>query len=320
MNRIISHGLAGIIALSQAGLVAQEATPEQPEEVYVEEEPVVEKKLEEPAISQLSLTKKYRYYWLSDREYNFVQDQIDCGLVEKSTVDSYLGFVVLMRYKPLIDFVTDYYDVDQKQFLNVINQESAFSIGIRGISGERGIGQVMPKTASTLLGRLTDPEDSLYYPFLDKESFSFRKLSGDYRLNIILIAAMLSSSHSSLDDILEEEGMAREDFAAKIIDLGKVNDFKYLKKRSMSKFRHYHVNFKLRERINEFWASNSPTVDDINYLVYNGGENSVKNLLREGRVSEILQVNFYTYMMKKQNTEYFIEIYSDIDLAESSED
>jgi len=266
--------------------------------------------LGEPNAELKDLTKHYNRYWLTEEEYAEVRDHVKSGLLKSYEIQPYLGFMALMRHNQMINYMAMHYNLDPMQILEVINQESSFNIRIRGASGERGIGQKMPGTAKALVDRITDPKDELYYPYLDKEDYTFKKLSSDYRLNIILTAAMIRTAHSNLDEALKEQGMTREDLTKKVKEAGKKETFWYLANKKNDKFDYYHITPRMRQKINKFWKENDVEPRDLDYLAYNGGPSAVSNLLMRMSVSEVLQVNFYNYSRRKDDVQYFMSLYN----------
>ncbi len=265
---------------------------------------------QEPKIEIPELTRRYRGYWLSKEEFEHVKSHIKSGKLRKRNIPSYLGFVSLMRYKPLIDFVAGYYGLNPMQVLEVINQETEFNIRIKGKDGERGIGQKMESTAKVLVDNVSNQDHELYYPFF-KDDYSFKKLSTDYKLNIILTAAMILTAHSNLNKSLEMAEMTREDLAEKVDELGQKNTFLYLRKDKSDKFHQYNITYRMRKRIHNFWKENDAELRNLDYLAYNGGKDCVTNLLRKQLISEVLQVNFYGYSRKKEGVEKFLALYKE---------
>ncbi len=263
----------------------------------------------EPRIELPKLTKNHYGYWLRNEEFKHVSSYMKDGLLDKKSAKSYIGFIALMRHKPLIDFISCYYGLDSRQILDMINQETGFSIRGRGKSGERGIGQNMERSAKALVDNLTNPDHELYYPYLNQEDYSFEKLSSDYRLNIIMTAAMIRTAHSELEQILAERDMTREELAQTVKEIGQEDTFWHLRKKKSTTYWYYIVSSRTKRRINEFWKENDANPIDLDYLAYNGGKYCVENLLKRGVVSEVLQINFYGYNRKKESLNHFLSLY-----------
>ncbi|MFH0752615.1 MAG: transglycosylase SLT domain-containing protein [archaeon] len=321
LKTLFNSTLASIVLAATAAPYTQAETIKDPKENAITTEfhpdlEVISKPIHhfddtvvEPKMNIPELTKKYRGYWLSEEEYNQAVSHVKSGMLKRYEIDPYLGFVALMRHKPLIDFVAEHYGLDPMQLLEIINQETAFNISIRGESGERGIGQKMESTANVLVDNITNPEHELYYSHLDKHDYRFHKLSTDYRLNIILTAAMIKTAHSNLEDILEKRDMTREDLAQKVKTIGQKDTFWYLRKKKSKTFDYYNVTWKMRNKINKFWKENDVDLRDLDYLTYNGGNGCIANLLRKKVVSEVLQINFYHYSERKDDVENFLTLY-----------
>ncbi len=284
----------------------------------------------EPEIKIPKLTKKYHGYWLSEEEYKQVKAYRSSKVIEgengekiklKSALQDYeivpyLGFIALMRHKPLIDFIADYYELDPMQILEVMNQETAFNIRAKGGDGERGIGQKMKDTARELVKKVTNPEHELHCPYLDKDDYRFWKLSSDYRLNIILIAAMIRNAHSDLEAVLEEKDMTREELAEKVKEIGQNDTFWYLRKIS-KKFNYYGMTKKRGRAINNFWEKNDVKLRDLDYLTYNGGRRAIKNLFRRRTIGEVLIANFTAYSRNKETVKRFMSLYEGADTTKN---
>lgn len=311
LKTIISSALASAI-MATAPYATADETPAVLESF--DQEGLIDNPVEscglEPSIELPELTKRYHSYWLSEKEFEHVGSHVKSGMLSRYQRSSYLGFIALMRHKPLIDFMACYYGLDSRQVLDVINQETAFSIRARGKSGERGIGQNMKRSAKVLVDNLSNPGHELYYPYLDREDYSFEKLSSDYRLNIITTAAMIRTAHSDMEQILAKRDMTREELAQAVKAIGQEDTFWHLRKRKSTAYWYYIVGSRAKKRINNFWKENDADLIDLDYLVYNGGKDCVTNLLRRRVISEVLQFNFYSYSKKKKDLDYFLSLYS----------
>jgi len=299
LKNIINSTLASAVMCAAAPAYSNECMP-----IFAE------KSLEsmpEPRVEIPVLEVKYKGYWLTEEEYGRMQGYLSGGQLDDSDVKAYLGFTALMRHRELIDFVARHYEVDSKMMLKVINQESTFQISTSGHFKERGLGHNRESTARMLVSRMTDPDDALYYPFLSKGDYSFRKLSRDYRLNVLLVAAMIKVTDSELDAVLSERGLVREDMACRIKEFGVTTSLRRL--RNSRKFKFYKVSHKSRKLVNDYWAEHDADVSDLMYLVYNGGNKAVSEIFNDSIVSEVLLYNFTVYNKKKHLVDRFISLY-----------
>ncbi len=275
-------------------------------------ETVIEYPATEPVLEMPELTRKYKGYFLTEEEYSQVRSYMVSGRLKKDEIKQYLGFVSLMRHEKLINFVASYYDMDPMSIFHVINQESAFQIKAIGPFKERGLGQHTSDKAKLLINKVTDPESELYYPYLERKNFTFTKLSKDYKLDIIMIAAGLKVAECNLEMALEEEGMTRGGLAGNVKELGSKSGFSYLKKGDNTDFKFYRISKRFVKRMNKLWKSYEIDEKDLTYMAYNGGKNSVHNLLRKRIISEVLLINLTNYSGRKYIVDNFLDLYYDL--------
>jgi len=304
LKSIVNSALASIAISTAAPAYANEDVPIVMEDIRYYLENMHEPKIELPVRDV-----KYKGYWISKEEYDSIIHHVNDGSLASGEIKQYLGFVSLMRYHELLDFVADYYEVDRNMMLKIMNQESAFNINAAGSMKERGLGQNRETTSKTLVDRITTPDDGLYYPFIKKEDYSFRNISKDYRLNIILIAAKLKAIDPIFKSALADMSVTEEDLVSRIEEYGRSTKLKYLSRGKSKKFKFYKVGNKTRKRINDFWHGHTVDSSDLIYLVYNGGGNAIANILDDNVVTEVLMYNFTSYCSRKHLVDHFLSIY-----------
>ncbi len=303
--------LKSIINSALAATLIASAAPAKAEHYNFETTDIISySEPDEPKVNLPKLTVNYKGYKLTEQENSDLTYYLSTGMLQQDDLKAYLGFVALKRYDILIDFVTGYYQIDENIFMKIINQESSFRIGVVGPMREHGLGQQRDATAKDLVKRITEPGSDIYYPYLKTSDYSFRKLSKDYRLNIILTAAKIKSVNTDFESVLEQRNMSKQDLADFLKNYGKTTTLKQMRKGNSKKFSFYSANSKTRQRINRFWGENSAEEQDLMYLVYNGGPNAIDNLARNNLISEILTYNF-TSLCERNNLFYnFLSMHS----------
>lgn len=305
-------GLKSIVNSVLASAIIASAAPVHPDEhipVVMEDIRYYLENMHEPKVELPVRDVKYKGYWVSKEEYDSIIRHVNDGSLAPDEIKQYLGFISLMRYRELLDFIADYYEVDKDMMLKIINQESAFNINAAGSMKERGLGQNRESTSRTLIDRITNHDDELYYPFIKKEDYSFRTISKDYRLNIILIAAKLKAIDPIFKSALTDMSVTEEDLTSRIEDYGRSTRLKYLSRGNSRKFKFYKVGKKTRKRINDFWREHTVDSSDLIYLVYNGGSSAIANMLDDNVVTEVLAYNFTSYCSRKYLVDHFLSLY-----------
>lgn len=280
----------------------------------------------EPEIKKPHLTEKFCHSWQNEKYCYFLSEEeqehidavksfrpIECKegepelpLANYQTIP-YAGFVALMRHKPLIDFVADHYELEPNQIMEIMNHETGFNIQMKGADGERGLGQIMEGTAKRLINKVTNSDHPLFYPYIDKKDCKFQKLSTDYRLNIILTAAMVKTAQADFEDVLAGRDLTKQELAKKIRKIGQKDTLWHLRNKKSKRFSFYDISDDRRKRINRFWRDNPAEETGLFYLVYNGGRGSIGNLLKKERkaVAEVLLTNFTAYSKNKETINQF---------------
>lgn len=221
----------------------------------------------------------------------------------------------VLKEEPFIDQVAEYYNINKQDMIRIWNQESNFNIKSVGSHGERGMAQFQEQTAKLVFDRLKSPGDSIYfewkkfYPEFNIKKYDFKKLSEDYKLNVIMTASQVKINSSMLNYFLKKSSLNQNRLIKIIKQKGMTTNFGKLRE-VIKNPQGYGLNKEFEKTIKNYNITNQRIAEvhkiyrdkenmlptTIDYIIHNGGEMAVQNIATDSFAGELLIYHLAMYI------------------------
>jgi hypothetical protein len=252
---------------------------------------------------------------LTLEDYTKIIESTEKYSLKEGGFETFIRLERVLKEEQFMDKVAEYYHINKQDMIRIWNQESNFYIKALGKQGERGMAQFKEQTAKLVLDRLISPGDSLYfewkrfYPEFNIKKYDFKKLSEDYKLNIIMTASQVRINSSMLDYFLKKAGINKNQLIKIVKQKGTTADFEKLREVARNP-KAYGLNPEFEKTIKNYNISNQRIAEVhkiyrvkghvlpgiIDYIMHNGGEMAVQNIITDTFAGELLTYHLAMYM------------------------
>ena len=238
-------------------------------------------------------------YQLNYEQYSKIKRLIENN-EQSYKIKKLAGLEKILENMDFLEEVSSYYGLEKSRVIEVMQQESSFQIFAVGHLEERGLGQFKKSTAYNLARLIANKKSKIYYPNFSLEDYSFENLSKDYKLNILLISAQIKIAKDIFERKLKSIGIDKEELLKIVRRKGMKTKFLKLSEEKTEPFDKYTISWKRALEVNRFWRDATISPEDLFYLVYNGGGNAIKNIMKDTPLAELLLYNLTVFLENKE--------------------